>query len=96
MDQWYKKGTTGQSATKFRKGEHYLAMLCIFALGACENCDAMGHQKKDCFDRPRKMTAKFTGEDIQEDDHVQDEFRMDFDAKRDRWNGYDPRAHQKV
>lgn len=83
MDQWYKKGTTGTSATKYRKG-------------ACENCGAMGHKKKDCFERPRKLNAKFTGEDIQEDDHAQDEFKMSFDAKRDRWNGYDPKTHQKV
>ncbi|CAI4233291.1 unnamed protein product [Auanema sp. JU1783] len=82
MEEWYKKGTTGQAATKFRKG-------------ACENCGAMGHVKKDCFERPRKVGAKFKEADIQEDDYVQPVLSLGFEAKRDRWNGYDPEIHQK-
>jgi len=30
--------------------------------GACENCGAMTHKKKDCMERPRKVGAKYTGE----------------------------------
>ncbi|CAB3397378.1 unnamed protein product [Caenorhabditis bovis] len=83
IDEWYQKGTTGKSATKFRKG-------------ACENCGAMGHKKRDCFERPRKLGAKDTGADIAEDDHVQPNLVLGFDAKRDRWNGYDPATHKEV
>jgi hypothetical protein len=30
--------------------------------GACENCGAMTHKKKDCMERPRRVGAKYTGE----------------------------------
>jgi len=30
--------------------------------GACENCGALTHKKKDCMERPRKVGAKYTGE----------------------------------
>jgi pre-mRNA-processing factor SLU7 len=43
------------SFTKFRKG-------------ACENCGALTHGKKDCFSRPRKIGAKHNAEDIQADE----------------------------
>lgn len=46
--------------------------------------------------RPRKVGAKFTGDDIKPDEHVQPEFEFSYDAKRDRWNGYNPDEHQKV
>ncbi|KAJ1368644.1 hypothetical protein KIN20_029861 [Parelaphostrongylus tenuis] len=83
IDQWYKKGTTGKAATKFRKG-------------ACENCGAIGHNKRDCFERPRKLGAAKTGEDIAPDDHIQPNLLLGFDAKRDRWNGFDPSTHEQV
>lgn len=72
----------GPAAKKYRKG-------------ACENCGAITHQKKDCLERPRKRGAKFTGRDIQADEVVQD-VAMGFAAKRDRWNGYDPAEHKKI
>ena len=37
ISEWYKKGTRGETATKFRKG-------------ACENCGSMTHKKKDCLE----------------------------------------------
>ncbi|ORY89839.1 Pre-mRNA splicing Prp18-interacting factor-domain-containing protein [Leucosporidium creatinivorum] len=81
----------GPAATKFRKG-------------ACTNCGAMTHKVKDCLERPRKVGAKFTGKNIAADEVIHDDTRGlngmegmgDFDAKRDRWDGYDPASHKAV
>jgi pre-mRNA-processing factor SLU7 len=82
-DKWYARGLrAGPAATKFRKG-------------ACENCGAMTHKTKNCMDRPRKTGAKWTGKDIKADEIIQ-EIELDYDSKRDRWNGYDPSEHAKI
>ncbi|PKC70413.1 putative pre-mRNA-splicing factor slu7 [Rhizophagus irregularis] len=82
-DKWYARGIrAGPAATKFRKG-------------ACENCGAMTHKTKDCMDRPRKTGAKWSGKDIKADEIIQ-EIELDYDSKRDRWNGYDPSEHAKI
>ncbi|KAL7822786.1 Pre-mRNA splicing Prp18-interacting factor domain-containing protein [Trichoderma gracile] len=81
--QWYDRGKkAGPAATKYRKG-------------ACENCGSMTHKVKDCLSRPRAKGAKWTGKDIQADEVVQD-VKLGWDAKRDRWNGYDAREYRKV
>ncbi|XP_041845719.1 pre-mRNA-splicing factor SLU7 isoform X1 [Melanotaenia boesemani] len=81
---WYKRGVQENSViTKYRKG-------------ACENCGAMTHKKKDCLERPRKVGAKFTGTGIAPDEHSQIQLALDYDGKRDRWNGYDPEEHQRI
>ena len=72
----------GPAATKFRRG-------------ACENCGAMTHKTKDCLSRPRAKGARWTGKDIQADEVVQD-VDLGWDAKRDRWNGYDATEYQAV
>ncbi|KAJ8603906.1 hypothetical protein MRB53_042041 [Persea americana] len=80
---WYDRGRkTGPAATKYRKG-------------ACENCGAMTHKTKECLERPRKQGAKWTGKDIAADEVVQD-VNLGWDAKRDRWNGYDASEYQNV
>ncbi|KAF2876902.1 Pre-mRNA splicing Prp18-interacting factor-domain-containing protein [Massariosphaeria phaeospora] len=80
---WYDRGKkVGPAATKFRKG-------------ACENCGAMTHKKKDCLSRPRKAGAKWTGKNIEADEVVQD-VQLGWDAKRDRWNGYDAEDFTQV
>lgn len=49
----------------------------------------MTHTKRDCFERPRKLGAKFTGEDIAPDEHLAPaDLDYNYDAKRDRWNRY--------
>lgn len=83
QSKWYERGKrAGPAATKYRKG-------------ACENCGAMTHKSKECLSRPRKLGAKWTGKDIQADEVVQD-VQLGWDAKRDRWNGYNPSEYRQV
>lgn len=82
-DEWYARGRrAGPAATKYRKG-------------ACENCGSMSHKAKDCLSRPRAKGARWTGRDIEADELVQD-VRLGWDAKRDRWNGFDARQYMSV
>ncbi|KAH9631837.1 hypothetical protein HF086_000661 [Spodoptera exigua] len=84
LDTYYYKGVdTTKVATKYRKG-------------ACENCGAMTHKKKDCLDRPRKIGAKFTNAGIAADEFAQPNLNLSYDGKRDRWNGYDPQQHKAI
>ncbi|KAI1322626.1 putative mRNA splicing protein [Xylariaceae sp. FL0255] len=83
QSRWYDRGKkVGPAATKYRKG-------------ACENCGAMTHKTKDCLSRPRAKGAKWTGKDIQADEVIQD-VQLGWDAKRDRWNGYDSKEYRHV
>lgn len=83
QSKWYERGKrAGPAATKYRKG-------------ACENCGAMTHKTKECLSRPRKQGAKWTGKDIQADEVVQ-KVDLGWDAKRDRWNGYDASEYREV
>lgn len=80
---WYDRGKrVGPAATKYRKG-------------ACENCGSMTHKTKECLNRPRKQGAKWTGKNIQADEVIQ-KVDLGWDAKRDRWNGYDASEYQEV
>ncbi|GFS13096.1 pre-mRNA-splicing factor SLU7 [Elysia marginata] len=79
----YKKGLKeGPVAVKFRKG-------------ACANCGALTHKKKDCLERPRKIGAKFTGSNIAPDEHIIPVFKQSFEGKRDQWNIFDADEHQR-
>ncbi|KAK6439413.1 mRNA splicing protein [Oleoguttula sp. CCFEE 5521] len=80
---WYSRGVrAGPAATKFRKG-------------ACENCGALTHKVKDCLERRRKKGAKWTGKGIAQDEVVED-VKLGWDAKRDRWNGFEAQQYQEV
>ncbi|OCT88364.1 pre-mRNA-splicing factor SLU7 [Xenopus laevis] len=84
MDEWYKKGVKeGSITTKYRQG-------------ACENCGSLTHKKKDCFERPRRVGARFTGVSIAPDEYEQPQLMLDYDGKRDRWNGYNPEEHTRI
>lgn len=83
QSKWYDRGKrAGPAATKYRKG-------------ACENCGAMTHKTKECLSRPRKQGAKWTGKNIEADEVLQ-KVDMGWDAKRDRWNGYDASEYRQV
>lgn len=80
--QWYQRGSKLPAATRYRKG-------------ACENCGAITHGTKECLTRPRKKGARWTGRDIQADEVVR-KVELGWDAKRDRWNGYDADEYQQI
>lgn len=83
QSRWYDRGKrAGPAATKYRKG-------------ACENCGALTHKTKECLSRPRAKGARWTGKDIQADEVIQD-VKLGWDAKRDRWNGYDASEYRQV
>ena len=83
QSKWYDRGKrAGPAATKFRKG-------------ACENCGAITHKTKECLSRPRAKGAEWTGKNIEADEVVQ-EVRLGWDAKRDRWNGYNSAQYRSV
>ncbi|KAI0051883.1 pre-mRNA-splicing factor SLU7 [Auriscalpium vulgare] len=82
-DRWYDRNLkAGPAAKKYRKG-------------ACENCGAITHKKQDCLERPRKKGAKYSNKDIARDEVIQN-IDAGYDAKRDRWNGYDAADHKKI
>lgn len=83
ISSWYRRGTTGVRANKFMKG-------------SCENCGSTTHSKKNCFEKPRAVGAKYNNSNIAEDDFIQPEIETDYDGKRDRWNNYDMSEHSKV
>lgn len=76
LEKWLPRAQfCGPAATKYRAG-------------ACENCGAMTHSAKSCLERPRRRGAKLTGRSIRPDE-VSDSVNLNFEGKRDRWNGYD-------
>jgi hypothetical protein len=76
-----------------------------FIRGSCENCGVMGHRRRECVERPRKHGAKWRNESqvavgagagAEEKDaspapspSPSHALHPQFDAKRDRWAGYD-------
>ncbi|CAN1270569.1 Pre-mRNA-splicing factor SLU7-A [Linum perenne] len=79
---WYDRGAKVFQADKYRKG-------------ACQNCGAMTHDLKSCMERPRKTGAKWTSKHIAPDEKIET-FELDYDGKRDRWNGYDAASYALV
>ncbi|KAM7264049.1 hypothetical protein ACFE04_001732 [Oxalis oulophora] len=79
---WYDRGAKIYQADKYRKG-------------ACQNCGAMTHDAKACMERPQKKGAKWTNMHIAPDEKVES-FQLDYDGKRDRWNGYDASTYARV
>jgi pre-mRNA-processing factor SLU7 len=55
----------------------------------------MTHAAKSCVERPRKVGAKWTNIHIAPDEKIET-IELDYDGKRDRWNGYDPSSYSHV
>ena len=68
---------------------------CFNFVMLSNSCGAMTHDAKSCMDRPRKVGARWTGKHIAADEIIE-EFELDFDGKRDRWNGFDPASYAYV
>ncbi|CAD6215773.1 GSCOCG00000585001-RA-CDS [Cotesia congregata] len=84
IDDWYRRGVdTSKVAKKWKPG-------------SCENCGAEDHIKKDCFDRPRKVGARWNNKNIAPNSFAQPSLSTDYDGKRDRWAGYDPAEHRAI
>lgn len=59
------------------------------------SCGAMTHDLKSCMERPRRVGAKWTDKNIAPDEKIET-FELDYDGKRDRWNGYDAASYAYV
>ena len=55
----------------------------------------MAHKTRECMERPRTKGARFTNKNIAADEKVEDIELATWDAKRDRWNGYNPEEWAK-
>ena len=103
LDVWYKRGVDTVST---QAHIYQITVTSIFVCqtklgtkyrkGACENCGAMTHKRKECMERPRKIPAKYSGAHIAADEYVQNTLSLSYDGKRDRWSGYDPSEHKTI
>lgn len=66
-----------------------------FRKGACENCGSVTHKLKECCERPRQRGAKFSNNDFRPDEFIY-EVPLDYEGKRDRWNGYNPDSYRSL
>lgn len=55
----------------------------------------MTHTRLQCIERPRKVGAKYTGKDIGRDEILM-QVEQSWEAKRDKWNGYDASSYMDV
>lgn len=68
-----------------------------FRKGACENCGAITHSKKDCLERPRKLGAKYSKRDFGMDEIIQPmQQKRSFVERRDLYKTYDTDEHMRL
>lgn len=88
----------GQMKTEIKdpQKEIFPAQSKTYKKGACANCGAITHRTEECVERPKAKGAKWTGKVDGNEVFFQPEKRTNFDAKRDRWRGYDPEKYLEV
>ncbi|XP_020799748.1 pre-mRNA-splicing factor Slu7 [Drosophila serrata] len=86
----------GQLDKRAPKGLDTSRIITKFRKGACENCGALSHKRKDCLERPRKVQAKYAESIVVHDEHLVNEAAVNYDEKRDRWSSYDPANHREI
>ncbi|KAK4760751.1 hypothetical protein SAY87_005644 [Trapa incisa] len=74
---------------------HYYMFVFYFGSETDEICGVMTHDARSCMDKPRKRGAKWTNMHIAPDEEIET-FELDYDGKRDRWNGYDASTYSRV
>ena len=110
FDNWYRRGLKPDQKPASSRTDAYVKKLqggtaqakprshfAKFSKGACSNCGATTHNVKECTERPRKLGAKFTQKNMARDEYDTSlqNVKLNFESKRDRWNGYDPNAYKK-
>lgn len=88
------KAERSRKIVESRKGLIKDQTILKFRKGACSNCGAITHSVKECVERPRKVGAKWSGKDFRPDEYYV-EVPLDYEGKRDRWNGYNPSSQKK-
>ncbi|KAI8046047.1 pre-mRNA-splicing factor Slu7 [Drosophila gunungcola] len=86
----------GELDKRAPKGLNTTRIITKFRKGACENCGAVTHKRKDCLERPRKVQAKYAESIVVHDEHLVNEAAVNYDEKRDRWSSYDPANHREI
>ena len=81
--------------TFYRRGE-FTGQAAAFRAGACRNCGSATHKERDCVERPRAVGAWKSGRDIAPDEAMPSGHASDWDAKRDRWAGYQVEQHDET
>ena len=88
------KSSASQAPTAKRR--RVVGQSTSFRDGACSNCGALTHQRKDCTERIRKVGAKFDPTNISADIVVEESQDLDWDAKHDDWAGCDTEEHHRM
>ncbi|KAL9887771.1 pre-mRNA-splicing factor Slu7-like [Glossina fuscipes fuscipes] len=61
-----------------------------------EQCSGKYHKRKDCWERPRKVLARYANSLVVHDEHIVQDEAVNYDEKRDRWSSYDPANHREI
>jgi len=77
-----------------------------FRKGSCENCGSMKHERKDCLERPRKVSAKKQQKTFARDDEFEfdtnyntnntNNKNVSYDEKRDNYKAFLAEDYEKV
>ncbi|XP_037931948.1 pre-mRNA-splicing factor Slu7 [Teleopsis dalmanni] len=91
-----KQDLQGELEKQYPKGINVSKLVTKYRKGACENCGAVTHKKKDCLERPRKIQAKYADSILVHDEYLVHDNAANYDEKRDRWISYDPANHREI
>ncbi|EEC09759.1 step II splicing factor Slu7, putative, partial [Ixodes scapularis] len=81
----------------YSRGEFVSRRASKYRKGACENCGALTHKKKDCLEVIQHMQSLFIDSYIcYAPCNYLPSLKLDYDGKRDRWNGFDPACYHGV